>query len=162
MFNIEKKKRNYTVNLLRKENKIYFNNLRSKNLTDNKGNKQLRRNVKRLLSDKISESSKITLVNNNRIASDDREICDLFYNFFVNVVHNLKFSKFTGSDINYREHIIGDYLFKQFCVSIKVIQVSSKLRRTVNLVRNLSSVSYQKMKSELSLMFFYFNQLKSS
>ena len=161
MFNIEKKKRNYTVNLLRKENKIYFNNLRSKNLTDNKGNKQLRRNVKRLLSDKISESSKITLVNNNRIASDDREICDIFYKFFVNVVHNLKFSEFTGSD-NSHEHIIGDYLLKQFCVSIKVIQVSSKLRRTVNLVRNLSSVSYQKMKPELSLMFFYFNQLKSS
>ena len=117
--------------------------------------------MKRLSSDKISESSKITLVNNNRIASDDREICDIFYKFFVNVVHNLKFSEFTGSD-NLHEHIIGDYLLKQFCVSIKVIQVSSKLRRTVNLVRNLSSVSYQKMKPELSLMFFYFNQLKSS
>ena len=33
--------------------------------------------MKPLLSDKISESRKITLVNNNRIVSDDREISDI-------------------------------------------------------------------------------------
>ena len=63
--------------------------------------------MKPLLSNKISESSKITLVNNNRIVSDDREICDIFNNFFVNVAPNLNIPEFTGSD-NFHEHVIGN------------------------------------------------------
>ena len=46
-------------------------------------------------------------MNNNRIVSDDREICDIFNNFFVNVVPNLSTPEFTGSD-NLHEHVIGD------------------------------------------------------
>ena len=61
--------------------------------------------MKSLLSDKISKSSKITLVNNNHIVSDDREICDIFSKFFVNVVANVPES--TCSD-NLHEHVIGD------------------------------------------------------
>ena len=97
------KQRNYTVNLLRKGKK-YYNNLSLKNITDNK---QFWRNVKPLLSDKISESRKITLVNNNRIVSDDREISDILTNFFVNVVPNLNIPEFTGSD-NLHKHVICD------------------------------------------------------
>ena len=63
--------------------------------------------MKPLLSDKISQSSKIALVNNNRIVSDDREICDIFNKFFANVVPNLHIPEFTGSD-NLHEHVIGD------------------------------------------------------
>ena len=100
----KQRKRNYTVNLLRKKKKICYNNLDFNNITDNK---QFWRNVKPLLSDKISESSKITLVNNNRIVSDDREICNIFNEFFVKVVPNLNISEFTGSD-NLHENVIGD------------------------------------------------------
>ena len=102
--------------------------------------------MKLVLLDKISESSKTTLVNNNRILSDDREICDIFNKFFVNVIPNLNIPEFTNSD-NLHEHVLV-IQFNQFCISIEIIQVSSKLRRNVNLERNLSSVSYQKMKSE--------------
>ena len=77
-----------------------FNNLDLKNITDNK---QFWRNVKLVLLDKISESSKTTLVNNNRILSDDREICDIFNKFFVNVIPNLNIPEFTNSD-NLHEH----------------------------------------------------------
>ena len=98
------KLRNYTVNLVRKEKKIYYNNLDLKIITDNK---QFWKNVKPLLSDKISKSSKTTLVNNNRIVSDYRGICDIFNTFFVNVVPNLNILEFTGSD-NLHEHVIGD------------------------------------------------------
>ena len=65
------KQRNYTVNLLRKEKKIYDNNLDLNSMIDNK---QFWRNVKPLLLDKISKSSKITVMNNNRIVSDDRNL----------------------------------------------------------------------------------------
>ena len=65
------KQQNDTVNLLQKENKIYYNNLDLNNRTYNK---QFWRNVKRLLSDKISKSSKTTLVSNNHIVSDDRNL----------------------------------------------------------------------------------------
>ena len=61
--------------------------------------------MKPVLSDKISESSKITLVNNNLAVYDDREICDIFNKFFVNVVPNLNIPEFTGSD---NLHVIGD------------------------------------------------------
>ena len=61
--------------------------------------------MKPLLWEKISKSSKITLVNNNHIVSDDREICDIFSKFFVNVVPNI--SESTCSD-NLHEHVIGD------------------------------------------------------
>ena len=97
------KQRNYTVNLLGKEKKMYYNNLDLKNIRD----KQFWRNVKPYLSDKISESSKITLVNNNRILSDNKEICDIFNKFFVNVVPNLNIPEFTGGD-NLHKHVIGD------------------------------------------------------
>ena len=63
--------------------------------------------MKPLLSDKISESSKITPVNNNSIVSDDREICHIFNKCFVNVVPNLNFPEFTGSD-NLHNYVIGD------------------------------------------------------
>ena len=81
-----------------------FNNLDLKNITDNK---QFWRNVKLVLLDKISESSKTTLVNNNRILSDDREICDIFNKFFVNVIPKLNIPEFANSD-NLHEHVIGD------------------------------------------------------
>ena len=63
--------------------------------------------MKPLLSDKISESSKIRLVNNNRILSDNREICDIFNKFFVNVAPHLNIPEFIGSD-NLHKHVIGD------------------------------------------------------
>ena len=56
---------------------------------------------------RISESSKISLVNNNRIVSGDRETCDIFNKLFVNVVPNLNIPEFNGSD-NLHEHVIGD------------------------------------------------------
>ena len=52
------KQRNYTVNLLRKEKKIYYNNLDLNNITDNK---QFWRNVKPLLSDKTAKVVKLRL-----------------------------------------------------------------------------------------------------
>ena len=57
--------------------------------------------------DKISESSKITLVNNNHIVSDDRETCDIFNKFFANAAPNLNIPKFTGTD-SLHEHVTGD------------------------------------------------------
>ena len=52
------KQRNYSVNLLRKEKKIYYNNLDLNNITDNK---QFWRNVKPLLSDKTAKVVKLRL-----------------------------------------------------------------------------------------------------
>ena len=52
------KQRNYTVNLLRKEKKIYYNNLDLNNITDNK---QFWRNVKPLLLDKTAKVVKLRL-----------------------------------------------------------------------------------------------------
>ena len=97
-------------------------------------------NVKPLLSDKFSESSKITLVNNNRIVSD--EICDIFNKFFVNVVPNLNILEFTGSD-NLHEHAIDDsnrsilYKYRNHLSIIKIKEKRESSETSENEIGNL-------------------------
>ena len=104
--------------------------------------------MKPLLSDKISESSKITLVNHSRIVSVDREIFDIFNKFFVYVVLNLNISKFTDSD-NLHEHVTGDsvqsvlYKYRNHLSIIKIKEKSESSEKFMlslvseNEIRNL-------------------------
>ena len=75
------------------------------NLTDNK---QFRRTVKPLLSDKIKSSEKLTLVEqrktldtddniNDEIVHDDVKITEIFSRFFSHTVIDLKISNFHGA-----------------------------------------------------------------
>ena len=56
------------------------------------------------------------LVNNNRIVSDNLEICDIFNNSFVNVVPNLKSPNLLVVII-----YMNMIQFNQFCLSIEII-----------------------------------------
>ena len=58
------KQRNYCVSLLTKSKREYYSNLDVKNITENK---TFRKTVKPFLSDKVTSTQKITLIDNDKI-----------------------------------------------------------------------------------------------
>ena len=69
------KQRNYCVSLLRKSKREYYSNLDVKNITDNK---TIWKTVKSFLSDKITSSQKITLIENDKIVKNDNDSARVF------------------------------------------------------------------------------------
>ena len=86
-----KKQRNLCVNLLRKTNKSYFENLKPSCVSDSK---KFWKVVKPLFSDKVTSSDNITLIENNEIVSKDSEVADIFNSFFGNAVRNLNIDSY--------------------------------------------------------------------
>ena len=68
-----KRQRNHRLSILRKTQKEYFNSLNMKQVSDNK---LFWKSVKQFSNDKGSNSSKITLVEENNIISDEEEIAN--------------------------------------------------------------------------------------
>ena len=86
--------------------KEYFNSLNMKHVSDNK---LFWKTVKPFFNDKGSNSSKITLVEENNIISDEEEIANIMNNYFINVTKTLNLKKqlsVGGSDVNeFEDHI---------------------------------------------------------
>ena len=80
------KQRNFCSRLYKKERKKFYANLDTKNVTDNK---RFWKNVKPFLSDKGLGKSDITLIEGNRIISDDLDVANTLNSFFDNVVSSL-------------------------------------------------------------------------
>ena len=82
---------------------LYYEKLKKKhssNLND-KGtadNKQLWRTVKPLLSDRWKSNKKITVLEDNKIISEDRGNAELLNSFFSNAVKNLVIPEFSDSN----------------------------------------------------------------
>ena len=87
-----KKQKNYTDKLMKKEKKRFFANLSLNNFTDNK---KFWNTVKPLFSETGLGSRKITLVHNENIISDDKEVAEAFNSFFKNSVESLDIYKNT-------------------------------------------------------------------
>ena len=80
---MHKRHRNICVKLLKK---IFFNNLDAKRVTYNK---KFWKTVKPCLTDKSFKDERITLIVNEKIASDKRGLVKIFNEFFSNIVSNL-------------------------------------------------------------------------
>ena len=65
------KQRNLCVPLLRKTKRSYYSNLNEKNVIDNRKFWQI---VKPMLSNKFTNSKKITLAGNEKIIANDKEL----------------------------------------------------------------------------------------
>ena len=85
-----KHQRNHCLSILRKTKKEYFNNLNIKQVSDNK---LFWKSVKPFFNDKGSSSSKIKLVEENNIISDEEEIANIMNNYFINVTKTLNLKK---------------------------------------------------------------------
>ena len=95
-----KKQKNYTNRLLKKEKKRYFANLDLNNYTDNK---KFWQTVKPLLSGG-NGVKKITLVEDDEVITDDKEIAETFNKFFINAVSNLDLKE-NNAILNDTEHL---------------------------------------------------------
>ena len=76
------KQRNYVVSLLRKEKKDFYGNLDISKVTDNRVFWKI---VKPKNSDNVKIRSKITLVEDDKILSQDAEIAETFNEYFINI-----------------------------------------------------------------------------
>ena len=78
-----KKYCNFCVRLFKKEKKMFYNKLNTRDITDNK---KFWKTVKPLFSEKYSSRNKITLLEGNNIISKDEEVVETMNTFFSNVV----------------------------------------------------------------------------
>ena len=88
-----KRQRNHCLSILPKTKKEYFNSLNTKHVSDNK---LFWKSVKPFFNDNGSNSSKLTLVEENNIKSDEEEIANIRSNYFINVTKTLNLKKQFG------------------------------------------------------------------
>ena len=104
------KQRNICVTLIRQEKKNFYSNLNMRDITDNK---MFWKKVRPLFTDKIQTKSKITLIEKNvlkengkvneveEVITDDKAIAEIFNEFYVNIVPNLKISMENNFDTEF-------------------------------------------------------------
>ena len=81
-----KRQRIFCVKLLRKTKKEFYNNLSVKYITENK---LFWKTVKPSFTDKTLKDGRITLVENNKVVSDESKLVEIFSKYFGNIVQNL-------------------------------------------------------------------------
>ena len=79
------------MSLTRKSKRDYYNNLDNRNVTDNKF---FWKTVKPFFPDKGPMREKITLIENDEIIGNNKEISEIFNNFFSSIVAKLNIPKY--------------------------------------------------------------------
>ena len=95
-----KRQRNLCANLLRKVKKSHYGNLKPSSVCDNK---KFWGTVKPLFSEKCISSDSISLIENKVIVSDDKQVAEIFNDYFSNAVKYL--------NIDYFEHFSFDCVY---------------------------------------------------
>ena len=89
-----KRQRNFSVNLLRREKKKYYNNL---NVNIFQDNKKFWQTIKPLFSDKQHDLKRnIIIVENNSVISDNKAVAEKFNTFFIEAVESLDIEPFNS------------------------------------------------------------------
>ena len=119
------KQRNYVVSLLRKEKKQFYSNLNTNILTENR---TFWKTIKPFLTDKTNKTSRITLIEEERVFSQDHLIAKTFNKHFMNIPFknmpkNQEYESFDSSEGNPVSSIIKKY---QNHPSIKLIKTKNK------------------------------------
>ena len=81
-----KRQRNYSVKLLKRSKKDFYNNLNVKKVTDNK---HFWRNIKPNFTDKILNDEKITLVEDGKVITAEMDLAKIFKDHFENIVESV-------------------------------------------------------------------------
>ena len=82
---IYNKQRNLCVKLLKKAKKEYYRNIDIKLLSDSR---KFWKNIKPFFSEKQKQLNKIILIENELIVSDDKQLSEIFNNFFIETIPN--------------------------------------------------------------------------
>ena len=124
--------RNYCTRLFRKEKKLFYSNLDTKVVTDNK---IFWKTIKPLFSDKHFSNSKITLIEDGDIISDDQELAEIFNSYFTNVVDKLNIEGFKTHDYNFIPEL--DYI-SNIIEKFKNHPSIRKIKENVNIEKHFS------------------------
>ena len=89
-----KKQRNYCVNLLKREKKLYFSSL---NIDSISNSKKFWKTIKPYFSEKTIINKKIILVDEENIISNDGQVADIMNDYFSNVVSYLDIQGYTNN-----------------------------------------------------------------
>ena len=81
-----RRQRNLCVKLFRREKRNFYKNLNISDITDNK---KFWKTVKPVLSDKGQSSSKIILIENDTIISNDNEVAETLNGYFISITDSL-------------------------------------------------------------------------
>ena len=85
------------MSLTRKSKRDYYSNLDNRNVTESK---LFRKTVKLFLSDKRPMRQKIALIENDKIIGNNKEIFEVFKNFFSTIVAKLNIPKFEDLSVS--------------------------------------------------------------
>ena len=88
-----KRRRNFCVKLLRKTKKEFYNNPNVKHITENK---LFWKTVKPSFTDKTLKDKRITLIENNKVVSDESKLVEIFSKYFANIVQKLGINGLTN------------------------------------------------------------------
>ena len=114
------KQRNYVVSLLRNERKIFYSNLGTKFVTDNK---VFWKTVKPFLFEKITKHSKIKLVEDDKNISLDKQIATNFSAYFINIpISNMPSNGYKCPDSSEQDSILKIICKYRDHPSIKLIK----------------------------------------
>ena len=119
------KQRNYCTGLFRKEKRNYFNNLDTKLIIDNK---KFWNTIKPLFSDKHSIKKKITIVDGDKIITNDSEIAETMNMFFANTVKNMDIIGFTNTAFSYNPNLSDiDNIIEKFKDHPSILKINDNI-----------------------------------
>ena len=81
------------MKLLRKTKKEFYNNPNAKHITENK---LFWKTVKPSFTDKTLKDKRITLIENNKVVSDESKLVEIFSKYFANIVQKLGINGLTN------------------------------------------------------------------
>jgi hypothetical protein len=124
-----KKQRNYCVGLLKRERKIFYNGI---DISVMKDNKKFWDVMKPKFTGKSKLKSKITLIENNEMISDEQQVAEILNNNFVDAVPNLGIEKSYIENVqerrtgNLEEKI--DIILEQYKYHPSIVMIKSKVK----------------------------------
>ena len=125
-----KKHKNYTNRLAKKEKAKYISKL---NFSSIKGSREFWRIIGPLFSNKRGASQQITLVKNDKIISDDKEVADTFSNFFKNAIESLNISEnqlLLSDTSNFTNGV--QVAISKFQAHPSILQIKRQIKKTFN------------------------------
>ena len=138
------KQRNICTAMLRKAKRNYFENIDTKNITDNK---KFWKTIKPMFSNKNTSNESITIVKDEDIISNNLEIAELFNSFFANIVSELNLAIDEDLVVNV-DHIDDPVLkaIEKFKFHPSILAISEKYEK--NTFR-FHAVSYEEILKEI-------------
>ena len=91
-----KRQRNFCVKLLRKSKKNFYNNLNVKRITDHR---KFWQTIKPNCTDKTLKDERITLVNGDKVITEEKDVVKIFKDHFEKIVETLKIDRPILSDL---------------------------------------------------------------